>query len=179
MQLHNDSNNYNNNNYNNIIIINNYIIIIIIIVTIIIIIIITMMTVIITIKTIIMIESIYSRYFYSVSSSPNYSIDTVSELTRQSAKGNCELRTCPRSCMAVRAGFEPATPGRKAPNLQLSHHVQKSPNWNVYLWPVLQGEQWCNQQSRLADNLISVTPYNLLVLIINSMDPVARTKFLG
>ena len=42
--------------------------------------------------------------FYSISSSPlllrgppDYSIDTVSESTRQSATGNCEWRTCPRS----------------------------------------------------------------------------------
>jgi len=40
---------------------------------------------------------IHSGYFYSASSSPlllkgapDYSIDTVSELTRQSATGNCE-----------------------------------------------------------------------------------------
>jgi len=43
---------------------------------------------------------IYSRYFYSVSSSPlllrgapNYSTDTVSELTRWSTTGNYEWRT--------------------------------------------------------------------------------------
>jgi len=43
-------------------------------------------------------------YFYSASSSPlllrgapDYSIDTVSELTSQSATSNCEWRTCPRS----------------------------------------------------------------------------------
>jgi len=47
---------------------------------------------------------IHSRYFYSASSSPillrgalYYSIDTVLELTRRSATGNCEWRTCPRS----------------------------------------------------------------------------------
>jgi len=47
---------------------------------------------------------IYSGYFYSASSSllllrgaPNYSVDTVSELTGQSATSNCEWRTCPRS----------------------------------------------------------------------------------
>jgi len=45
-----------------------------------------------------------SRYFYSASSSPpllrgalDYSIDTVSELTHQSAKGNCEWRSSTRS----------------------------------------------------------------------------------
>src|SRR6218665_657589 len=44
-----------------------------------------------------------SGYFYSNSSSPlllrgapNYSIDTVLELTCQSATGNCERRTCPK-----------------------------------------------------------------------------------
>src|SRR6218665_2319335 len=47
---------------------------------------------------------IHSGYFYSASSSPlllrdapDCSIDTVSELTRRSATGNCERRTCPRS----------------------------------------------------------------------------------
>jgi len=47
---------------------------------------------------------IHSGYFYSASSSPlllrgapDYSIDTVSELTRRSATGNCEWRICPRS----------------------------------------------------------------------------------
>jgi len=46
---------------------------------------------------------IHSGYFYGASSSPlllrgapDYSIDTVSELTRQSTTGNCEWRTCPR-----------------------------------------------------------------------------------
>ena len=47
---------------------------------------------------------IHSWYFYSASSSPlllrgvpDYSIDTVSELTRRSATGNCEWRTLQRS----------------------------------------------------------------------------------
>jgi len=47
---------------------------------------------------------IHSGYFYSASSSPlllrgapDYSIDTVSKLTRRSATGNCKWRTCPRS----------------------------------------------------------------------------------
>ena len=47
---------------------------------------------------------IHSGYFYSASSSPlllrgapDYSIDSVLELTRQSIIGNCEWRTCPRS----------------------------------------------------------------------------------
>jgi len=48
---------------------------------------------------------IHARYFYSAFSSPllqlrgtpNHSIDTVSELTRRNAIGNCEWRTCPRS----------------------------------------------------------------------------------
>ena len=46
---------------------------------------------------------IRSGYFYSTSSSPlllrcapNYSIDTVSKLTRWSATANCEWRICPR-----------------------------------------------------------------------------------
>ena len=45
----------------------------------------------------------HSGYLYSASSStlllrgaPDYSIDTVSELTRRSATGNCEWRSCPR-----------------------------------------------------------------------------------
>src|SRR6218665_918050 len=40
------------------------------------------------------------------------SIDTVVELRRQSATGNCELRTCPRSLrgyVVAGVGFEPAT----------------------------------------------------------------------
>jgi len=46
---------------------------------------------------------IHSGFLYGASSShiligsPDYSIDTVSELTRRSATGNCEWRTCPRS----------------------------------------------------------------------------------
>jgi len=32
-----------------------------------------------------------------LSDAPDCIIDTVSELTRRSAKGNCEWRTCPRS----------------------------------------------------------------------------------
>jgi len=47
---------------------------------------------------------IYSGYFYSASSSspllkgaPDYSIDTVSDLIRLGAIGNCEGRTCPRT----------------------------------------------------------------------------------
>ena len=47
---------------------------------------------------------IHSGYFYRASSNPlllrgtpDYSIDTVSELTCRSATGNCEWRTCPRS----------------------------------------------------------------------------------
>ena len=50
------------------------------------------------------ISFIHSGYFYSASSgslllrgAPDYSIDTVSELTHRSATGNCEWRTCPRS----------------------------------------------------------------------------------
>jgi len=46
---------------------------------------------------------VHSRYFYSASSSPlilrvtpDYSIDTVSELTHRSSTGNCERRTCQR-----------------------------------------------------------------------------------
>jgi len=46
---------------------------------------------------------IHSGYFYSASSrpllvigAPDYSINVVSELTRRSAIGNCEWRTCPR-----------------------------------------------------------------------------------
>ena len=56
---------------------------------------------------------IHSGYFYSTSSSslllraaPVYSIDTVSELTCQSAAGNCEWRTCPRFLLG--GWFEPA-----------------------------------------------------------------------
>ena len=47
---------------------------------------------------------IHSGYFYSASScalllrgAPDYSIDTVSELTRRSATCNYEWRTCPKS----------------------------------------------------------------------------------
>src|SRR6218665_2862556 len=47
---------------------------------------------------------IHSGYFYSASSNPllligapDYSIDTVSELTHQSATVNCEWRTCART----------------------------------------------------------------------------------
>ena len=57
---------------------------------------------------------IHSIYFYSTSScplllrgAPDYSIDTISELTCRSATSNCEWRTCPRSLRGV--GFERAT----------------------------------------------------------------------
>jgi len=61
---------------------------------------------------------ILSGFFYSASSSPlllrgapDYSIDTVSELTGQSVAGNCEWRTCPRSYASAGVGFEPETQG--------------------------------------------------------------------
>jgi len=51
---------------------------------------------------------IYSGYICSSSSSPlvlrgapDYSIDTVPELTSRSPTGNCEWRTCPRSLLGV------------------------------------------------------------------------------
>jgi len=74
---------------------------------------------------------IHSGYFYRVSSSllplrgaPDYSIDTVLELTRWSATGNCECMTCPRSLcggQSIWTGLRPS--GRQAPNLALSHHA--------------------------------------------------------
>ena len=55
---------------------------------------------------------IHSGYFYSTSSSlllfrgiPNYITNTMSELTRQRASGNCEWRTY----VVTRVGFEPVT----------------------------------------------------------------------
>ena len=55
--------------------------------------------------------------FYSASSSPlllrgtpNYSIDTVSKLTRRSATGNCEWRTCPRSLHGSWSGIRTRDP---------------------------------------------------------------------
>ena len=52
---------------------------------------------------------IHSEYFYSASSSPlllrgapDYSIDTVSELTCRSATGNCKWSTYPRSFCGIR-----------------------------------------------------------------------------
>jgi len=60
--------------------------------------------------------SFHSRCFYSASSSPlllrgtpDYSIDTVVELTRWSATGNYEWRLAQGPFMAARVGFEPAT----------------------------------------------------------------------
>src|SRR6218665_3092391 len=57
----------------------------------------------------------HSGYLYSTSSSPlllrstpDYIIDTVSELTYRSATGNCDCRTCQGPYVAVRVGFEPA-----------------------------------------------------------------------
>ena len=54
-----------------------------------------------------------SGYLYSTSSNPlllrgapDYSVDTVSELTHRSASGNSERRTC---YVAARVGFESAT----------------------------------------------------------------------
>jgi len=66
---------------------------------------------------------IHSKYFYSASSSllllrgaPNYSIDTVSALTRRIATGNCKWITCPRSLHGGKSRIKPPAPsGRKAP----------------------------------------------------------------
>ena len=78
---------------------------------------------------------IHSRYFYIASSSrllfrgiPDYSIDTVTELTRQSATGNCKWRTCPRSLTTRRLEWDlnPRPSGRKAANLPLSHHAHNN-----------------------------------------------------
>ena len=72
---------------------------------------------------------IHSNIFYSASSSPlllrgapDYSINTVLELTRQSTTGNREWRTCQRS---LRGGESRRirTYGHKAPSLPLSHHA--------------------------------------------------------
>jgi len=71
---------------------------------------------------------IHSGYFHSASSSPlllrgapDYSIDTVLELTGRSTTGNCELRTCPRSLRDGWSGIL-ICDQCKAPNLPLSHH---------------------------------------------------------
>ena len=63
------------------------------------------------------ISFIHSIYFYSASSSPlllrgasDYSIDTVLELTRQSATGNCEWRTCSRSLHGGWSGIRTCDP---------------------------------------------------------------------
>ena len=55
---------------------------------------------------------VHSEYFYSVSSSPllfrgapDCGIDTASKLTRRSATGNCEWRTCPRSLRCGQTGI--------------------------------------------------------------------------
>ena len=60
---------------------------------------------------------IHSGYFYSTSSSPlllrgalDYSIDTVPELTRQSATGNCEWRTYPMSLRGSWSGIRTCDP---------------------------------------------------------------------
>jgi len=75
---------------------------------------------------------IHSGHFYSASSSPlllrgvlNYSIDTVPELARRSATGNCEWRTCPCKVLAYSgwSGIRTPTLRRKAPNLPLSYHA--------------------------------------------------------
>jgi len=74
---------------------------------------------------------IHSGYFYSASSSPlllrgapDYSIDTVLELTRWSATGIYELKDLPKAPMwrlTWNLSLRPS--GRKAPNLPLSHHA--------------------------------------------------------
>jgi len=60
---------------------------------------------------------IHSGYFYSASSrplllrgAPDYSINTVLELTRRSAISNCEWRTCPRSLHGGWSGIRNCDP---------------------------------------------------------------------
>jgi len=56
---------------------------------------------------------IYSGYFYGASSpsplllkgAPDYSIDTVSDLTRRSTTGICGWRTCHRSLCGGKSGI--------------------------------------------------------------------------
>ena len=74
---------------------------------------------------------IHSGNFYIASSSPlllrgapDYSIDTVLELTRQSATGNCECSSCPRSLRSSSSEIRTCDPlDAKAPNLPLSHYA--------------------------------------------------------
>src|SRR6218665_1899785 len=78
------------------------------------------------------------HYYSLLRGAPDYSIDTVAELTRRSATGNCELRTCQGSYVAARMGFEPATlrtqgtevstePPRPTSTLSSSSSMQGSP----------------------------------------------------
>ena len=54
---------------------------------------------------------------------PDYSIDTVSELTRWRATGNCQRRTCPRSLRGLEWDSNLQPSRHKAPNLPLSHYA--------------------------------------------------------
>ena len=57
-------------------------------------------------------QFVHSGYFYCASSrgAPYYIIDTVLELTCQSATGNCEWRTCPRSLRGSWSGIRTCDP---------------------------------------------------------------------
>ena len=79
---------------------------------------------------------IHSRYFHSASSSPlllrgapYYSTDTASEITRRSATGNCEWRTCPRSLHGGWSGI-----WMKAQNLPRSHHALQNCYFAIVNW---------------------------------------------
>src|SRR6218665_414592 len=78
---------------------------------------------------------IHAIYFYSASSSPlllrgtpDYSIDTVSELTRRSATCNCELPKVPTRWLELesnlfRLGSEGIPPNTEPPHPTLSTHT--------------------------------------------------------
>ena len=84
---------------------------------------------------------IHSGYFYGASSSPlllrgdpDYSIDTVSELTRRSATvqvANTSEGLAQGLYVAVTGRFGPAISGHKATNLPQIHHVPQI----LYLGP--------------------------------------------
>ena len=83
------------------------------------------------------IHFVHSGYFYSASSSPlplRGAPNTGRKLcrirvSRRSATGNCEWKTCPRSLRGARSG-------RKVTNLPMSHHGPQSSYAIIGFWPI-------------------------------------------
>jgi len=83
---------------------------------------------------------INSGYFSSASSralllrgAPNYIFDTLSELTRRCATGNCERRTCPKSLRGGWSRIRTCDPPDASDRI---HHWATMPHYTVSLSPL-------------------------------------------